>query len=637
MRFTKTLILLLFFCTQVVQASTQAIYWQKLMLEEKVQHKISNSLGTVLANNQYLVDVEAEVDEPSAPNFGNNNSSGPRVSDLNLSDSRGDYIAFSKVGLEVPVLDKYLDEEKTKLMNLYRFNEAYDVFKNLQSVKVTVYLSESLAAPLAEIAEKVVKSTRLSLGTIKPNFKFEKMALEWIDPKLKEKMKAAENKKPEEPKEPKIWAKDWLEWASRWGNGFGLILSALIVTFLALTLFKKWKEFMESFNKHDEEKSEEDSQQLVAGEQKKSEEEEESLEDIDMTSDNGFERFKMCLTQYPIEASNVSRDWLSQNSNESRLALRAVAQQLSSEEFATLLGTLGQDQREMWKSIIGSYLGPTELKDANKIIARDVLKALLVPSRVKDVVLLNQLVELGATKITQFLNKNEAHAAVIFNLLSPSVTSSIIDQITDQKAENWLTAAATFDISQIETAADELKKAITDFQRGLSPSHFNSRLAELIVNSSPSKERMLYKSLAKSSGPEEVVRVGQRMFPSELILELPELFLKETLQGYPMAKRIELLISLNEDDRMTLLSSFAEEGSTARELMDMEIESISNDTAKVSMIQNRAEEIWKEYVQFSRKNLENSPQYKVDAEKILTNWANKISKNLTIVGSESAA
>lgn len=79
-------------------ASSQAIYWQKLMLEEKVQTKVNNSLATVLNSNQFLVDVEAQVDEPSAPNFGDNKSSGPKVSDANLEDSRGDYIAFSKVG-----------------------------------------------------------------------------------------------------------------------------------------------------------------------------------------------------------------------------------------------------------------------------------------------------------------------------------------------------------------------------------------------------------------------------------------------------------------------------------------------------------------------------------------------------------
>ncbi len=619
-------------------ATTQAIYWQKLMLEEKVQHKIGNSLGTVLADNQFLVDVEAEVDEPAAPNFGDNKGSGVRVTDSNLADSRGDYIAFSKVGLEVPVLDKYYDEEKTKLMNLYRFNEAYDVFKNLQNVKVTVYLSDSLPTELALIAEKVVKTTRLSLGTIKPNFKFEKLSLEWVDPakkKEQEKAKATqeEKKKVEEPKEPKIWKKDWFEWASRWGNGIGLIFSALIFTYLGFSLFKRWKDYMDKMKAAEKAANEQVAVPESSGEKK----EEEMNEEDDMALDNGFERFKLCLTQYPTEASNVSREWMAQNNEESKLALRAVAQQLGSDEFAGLLSSLGQEQRELWKSLIGAYLNALELKEANKIIARDVLKSLLVPSRVKDVALLNMLVELGPLKITQFLDRNESHAGLMLNLLSPSLTGSILAKITDQKAEQWLTAAAVFDVAQIEHQVPEFKKAIIEFKQSLAPSHFNGRLAELILTAAPSKERMLFKSIAKSSGADEVIKVAHRLFPSELLLNLPAAFLKETLQAYPMSKRLELILSQNDSNSQKLLEIFAEEGTTAREMMEMEMETVTNDVGMISSIKGRADDIWRNYVQFARQSLERAPQYRPDVEKLLKDWAGGLSKNLKIIGSDAAA
>jgi len=487
----------------------------------------------------------------------------------------------------------------------------------------------------------VVRSTRLSLGTVKPLFKFDKLTLEWEDPEKKKALEAAKkaeeakkNKK-EIPQEPKIWKKDWFEWASRWGNAVGLIFSALILTFLAITLFRRWKEFMESM-KPKENPEQQQAKDQDKSQEKKKEDEEESEEETDM-GDNGFERFKVCLTQYPIEASNVSREWIVQGSEESRLALRAVAQQLTSDEFANLLGSLGQDQRELWKSVIGAYLTPQELKEANKIIARDVLRALLVPSRVKDAGLLNMLMELGASKITKFLEKNESHAGVLMNLLTPSVTGSILTQVSDQKAETWLSSAAMFDITTIESAAAELKKALSDFKQSLAPSHFNSRLAELILTAPPSKERMLFNSIAKSSGAEEVVRVAQRLFPSELLLDLPDTFLKETLQAYPMAKRLELLLSRDDSDRSKLLNSFAEEGSTAREMMTMEMESISNDAGRLSNIQGRAEDIWREYVQFSRQSLERAPNYRLDAEKLIQDWAKTLGKGLKVVGSSAAA
>jgi hypothetical protein len=627
------------------RAGSQAIYWQKLMLEEKVQQKINNSLNTVLADNQFLVDVNAEVDEPAPPNFGGNGLTGPKVSDLKMEESRGDYIAFSKVGLEVPVLEKYFDEEKAKLMNLYRFNESYDIFKNLQSVEVTVHLSETLPKPLLEIAEKVVRTTRLSLGTVKPAFKFEEISLEWIDPNKKKELAKAANggalgpgseggiKKKEEPVEPKIWTKDWFEWASRWGNAVGLILSSLIIGFLALSLFKRWKEFMDNAKA----KENSDVQVKDDGSEDSKQNGLESSEELEMASDNGFERFKVCLSQYPVEASNVSREWIIQNSEDSRIALRAVAQQLSSEEFSALLSTLGAEQRQIWKSVIGAYLDPAQIKEANKIISRDVLKALLVPARIKDVNLLNMLMELGANKLTQFLEKNDHFSGILLNLLSPSVTTSLLNQVSEQKAEAWLLSAATFDMQTIESEATKVAQSLELFKRSLAPSHFNARLAELILTASPSRERMLFKSLAASSGPEEVIRVAQKLFPSELVMDLPASFLKETLQSYPMNKRLELLITREEDERQKLLNAFAEEGTTARDMMNMEIENINNDAGKLGSIQDRTEDVWREFLQFTRECLEKSPQHQANCLKLLEEWVGNLGSKLKMVSNSDAA
>lgn len=159
-------------------SASNSLTWQKLALEEKVQRKYNSALSTVLKDNQYLVEVEVDVNDPGGPNFGDDAKSGVRVSDISLSESRGDYIAFSKVGLEVPVVDKFFDEDRTKLMNLYRFNEAYDLFKNITTLNVTVYFSDKVQAPLLEIAKKLLSSSKLSVAGVKPSIKFETIAME---------------------------------------------------------------------------------------------------------------------------------------------------------------------------------------------------------------------------------------------------------------------------------------------------------------------------------------------------------------------------------------------------------------------------------------------------------------------------
>src|SRR5688572_25349377 len=98
----KKLSLILCFVTSSAFANSfSAIQWQKLNLEESIQRKYSNSLSTGFAPKQFLVNVEVDITDSGGPNFDSSSSKGTKVSDLKLADSRGDYIAFSKVGLEV--------------------------------------------------------------------------------------------------------------------------------------------------------------------------------------------------------------------------------------------------------------------------------------------------------------------------------------------------------------------------------------------------------------------------------------------------------------------------------------------------------------------------------------------------------
>src|SRR5690606_36377931 len=120
-----------------VAVSDDSLSWQKISLEEKIQRRYNGILASVLNDKQFPDDVEVSVNDPGQPNFDNNNKEGGvRVSDLTMPESSGDYIAFSKMGLEVSVLDKIFDDSKTNLMNLYRYHESYDLFKNLDSIKV---------------------------------------------------------------------------------------------------------------------------------------------------------------------------------------------------------------------------------------------------------------------------------------------------------------------------------------------------------------------------------------------------------------------------------------------------------------------------------------------------------------------
>lgn len=602
------------------------------------------TLSSILKENQYLVEVEAEMSDPGSPNFGDNGpKTGTKVSDIRLEDSRGDYIAFSKMGLEVPVVEKFLDEDRTKLMNLYRFNEAYDLFKNLSDVKVTVYLSDKVPADLVEIVKKLVSSSKLSVSGIKPNVKFESIAMEWVDPAELKKLEDAKKPNPElekkpEQKEPKIWTKDWLEWASRWGNAVGLIVGAIILGVIAIMLFKQWKEFMEKFaaqaaakNQPEEEKKEETQPDMAAiGAEALKEEEE-------VATSQGYERFQQCLEQHPAEAVNMIRTWLNEGDELSILALRGIAQQSSPPEMEKLMAGLSEPQRDKWKSVLGVHLEVAEINTANKHIFTEIVKEFLVPSRIKDGELLNLIMELNAKTTCEFITANQAMAGMVLNTLSPSMVSRVLAEVDDVTADKWLEAGTEFNIKTLDERVPALKTALTAFKESNGPSPFTIRIMSMLPSATPAREISLFRALAKSGNASMVIEAAKKHFPGELILELPGVFLKEIIQSYPMAKRIEFLHSRPEDVRSQLLDTVADKNTPARDLLDMELENLARDPSRSAAIESRADEIWQDFAKTTRIALSKNASYNGFAEQLLKEWGHKLSGGLAVIKGGRAA
>lgn len=621
--------------------SGSSLTWQKLALEEKVQNKFKNVVSSVLKDNQYLVEVEAEINEPSAPNFGDNgHKSGPRVSDISLSESRGDYIAFSKIGLEVPVLEKFLDEDRTKLMNLYRFNETYDLFKNITNLKVTVFLSEKLPEDLVEIVKRLVQNSRISVSGIKPNVRFESLAMEWVDPETLKKPEPEEPAKPPVQEEPKIWAKDWYEWASRWGNAVGLILGAIIIGTIALSLFKQWKALMENLAQRpqltEETEKQNENEEDQQPEMNLAEADTSSQEEI-VAATEGFERFHKCLEQHPEEAITVIKYWLNEAREHDLLALRAIAQQSTSEQLDQLMNGLSPRQRDQWKDYLGEHLESSDLNIANKHIFQEVVKSFLAPAKIKDGELLNLVMELNVPMTCKFFKDYSDQIAILMNILSPGVINRILSEVDDETAEKWLIEATFFQADQMEAELPVLKEKLKAFKEINSPSPFAHRIISMIPSATPAKERTLFRALAKSGSVEMVQDTAKRYFPNELLLELPGAFIKEVLFSYPMAKRIELIGSRAPDEQETILSQIAEEGTTAREMLDMELESLKLDPIKEADVRRRSDEIWNEFVKTSRHVLANNTSYSGSANELINAWAKRICANLKVVGNERVA
>jgi asparagine synthetase B (glutamine-hydrolysing) len=158
-------------------------------------------------------------------------------------------------------------------------------------------------------------------------------------------------------------------------------------------------------------------------------------------------------------------------------------------------------------------------------------------------------------------------------------------------------------------------------------SHLKNRMLSILPTVGPDKEKILYQKLVDNGFSEELVKVGLKSFPAELILRLPKDLTKKIMQDYPMAKKVQLLSSLPEQQKEDLMKVFAEKGSASREMLDLEFENIQNDQMIQTRIKTQAGEIWKEYVSYVREVISEDTEYTSELETIISDWITQMKES----------
>jgi len=604
----KTMIVILTFLFSFSALANTALDWQKVSLEEKVASKVKMALSKVLEHKQFMVETDIKFNDPGPPNFDDLNKVGMKISDVKFDDSKGDYIAFSKIGLEVPVIEKHYQDNQQRLKEMHRFNESYNLFKNLDKVNVKVHLSDMLPEEKINQAKLVVKNLQFSTGEVKPNISFEKMSLEII-------------KKAPKPVEKGVTLKDIFGWLSQFANAIGLIVATLLFGMVAKKILRVWEEIMENLKPKEPEaleSEEEDEEELEGEEGLAADQMFEEFESED------FERFKKFLEMNKQDAVLMLKRWISVYDDNYLLSLKAVAQQLKDDELMELFSGLNDVEREKWKNALDEFLESEDIKVANKFISEEVVRTMIGPSQVDDVELIDMLLSLSDYIACKFVLEKKEDAVILMNLLTPQFSGRILDQLEEEQAQEVIMNSLDFDFGQITDEFVGFKKSLNDFVEATKRKPFNEKLVQMLPDFNPLKEVMLYEFLANSGMKAEMKVMATNNYPSELLAQLPPAFIKKDLQAYDDNARVILLASLEGDTRDKFMKAFAEEGSAAREMLDLDFEEIQNNQIAQAKIANKKDDIWKDFVLHTREVIKEDDEYTTDIEQIIHTWVDDL-------------
>lgn len=621
---TRTVVFLTLLFFTFSSFAQESLEWQKANMEEKISYKIRMGLGNLLEPGQFQVEVESKVNDPGLPNFDDLEKIGPKISDIKFDESKGDYIAFSKVGLEVPVIDKFYKNHQMKLKELYRFNEGFDLYKNLESVKITVFLDTALTPAKSDNAKLLVQNMKFATGEVKPQILFEKLALKQDPPP-----KPLPIPKVDEKKEDKLTQKDILQAISRLGNAIGLILATLMFGIFAYILLKKWFEAMKALK---EMKNPEEETKEASKEDKNPEDPEEVSAEVvaeelvyaEASSEDNFARFKKFFETSKEDSVLMIKKWISSDDESTIMGLRALAQQLTDEELMTVFQGLNSSERAKWKGHIQGFLTPEEVTSANKFISEEVVREMIGPDLPIDAELVDMILNISPEVACKFIESHPNESKVLMNLVSAQFTNRIMTVLDDKKVEEVITNSLSFDFKEVTDGFTGFKGVLKKFLDESQKRPFNDKIMQMLPDFNPTKEGMLYQFLAQSGMRSDMVRLAKQYFPADLIMKLPHEFIKLAMQNYPTTKKVSLLVAVEDETREKLLSSFAEKGTTAREMLDLEFSNIESDEMLKTRIKRSKDELWKDFVIYVRHTLNADKSYQSDIDSIIKDWSDDL-------------
>lgn len=606
----KKFILLLSFISIQSHALTEGILpsteWQKNKLIQDINTKIERRLDPVIKDKKYLIDVSITTATPQKPDFSlggaKEQKKHVKFSNTAPEKSNGDYIVFSKFGLEVPTIANQEESsadknQKSEYEYLWKYNQSLNIFQNIDDISIKLSLTDKLPEEKRNEIKEIVSKTDLGLGEIKPNYTFEYVNFELIpdEKALLEEKKGA------------------LETLSRFSNAIGLILASLVLGIIGFMLMKKFEQI-----KKDEKSKEAGAvANNAAPEDKKDNKNEMNLSSAPNESNettSGIERFENYFDKSPEGATFLIKKWINSGTDEEKKALYLLVKSLENKTLVQIFERITLKERETWKQTLNEIkVQDFDAVASDQFINAQVVEEMIVPNMIDDQDLQEILMNLSDANAAQFIKGEQQLGAYLIELLSNKRVSSILNFMEPVFVKKLLKSASTITREDIQTKIDEMKMALEPFAKSNKENSLIQKICELIPLSSSHNDEALFESLREESATTAIKRMAQKYYPSFLLRELPEKNINALLANYPHQKKAQLIFTLDEMTKEHFLSSLGEKGSTIREMIEIEMENFEMDQENASKLEAQKGQIWEDFVVHARKiissSFESQPAY----------------------------
>ena len=595
----------------------------------------------------------------------NKKQKGVRFTDDPDQASTQDYILFSKLGLEAPI---YGVEEPTANQGpkielgslaaakpersqppqqksevdlvqktLVELNDKYNLFKYLLGVDITIYLDDQIVEASRNAIEKIIENISFNLGAIEPNVR-----IEYVPLQAKKRTKAIAKKGNEKKSAKSDAMKKAGEFLSQFGEIVGLVSAALILGIFALLAMKKYEEMHKEQNINLKGKQESEdgagagasgggagaSGGASAGGSSSGDGAGGDGDGGDSEGDgsgaspglDGIERFRKYLEISQKQAILLVKKWIKEKTMDANGALKALVNSLSNDELLIIFDSLKMQDRNTWKKISSEGIIADENKNAITYISQQIVEGIMVPDVINDEECIDLILDLSSEEAAEFCKRNIEYGAILLNVLNSNLINEIFNHLGPDMINSLISKSSNFELGVVSNNISGLKSALKDYQKDSYRAPFLDRIVDLIRLSKGDNESALFGALAKAESFNFVFDIAQNYFPSELVENISDQAFKLGIRAIDLKEMASLFVSMDDERRHHFLGMFAEEGSKAREMIELEVEQIFEDELTTMRLKKEEGEIWQNFISKFRLEVRNNPELLKEVKDELENW-----------------
>ena len=392
--FLKTIFLslLLTFPLVALDNGQASVEWQKILLEEKIQGHLQNLISTILLKNEFTVVATVKVESPELTDLAsndsegenqNNSNSGIKFSDIPASvDGGDDLILLEKLGIAAPSYPSETQDKASPMLLQNSIKEQaellskFDLFKFITEVSIRIIIDEKVDNAKKDAVKKLLSELSLKFGEFQATIETKFMALDFSSEQAPIKEKVV-----------------WWEIPLKFANALGMIMAAIILSILAVTLFKRHHAFLEQRSEDGKSDNENNSQAEIdavtalqgssvggpaatagggSGETNNSSQ-------SFLKKESGPERFKNLLKEHPSRAGLLIKRWIKIKSPKSSWGLSLITSRLETKELASIFKLVSEQERNEWRRLI-SPLNSSEESEAELFVEAQIMEELLSTS-----------------------------------------------------------------------------------------------------------------------------------------------------------------------------------------------------------------------------------------------------------------